>query len=658
MKKSKVMLFGAMALTAGLALAACGSSQSSNADKTYSYIFVSNPDTLDYITSTRDSTSSITTNLIDGLLENDQYGNLIPSMAESWTVSKDGLTYTYKIRQGAKWYTSEGEEYADVTAHDFVTGLKYAADKKAENLYLVQDSIKGLADYVEGKSSDFGTVGVKAVDDYTLQYTLNQPETYWNSKTTASILSPVNEAFLKSKGDDFGSVTPSSILSNGPYLFKSFTSKSLIEFDKNPNYWDKDNVKIEKVKLSFFDGSDQDSLARGFLEGNYSDGRIFPTSSVFNQLKKGNEDKITYTPQNSITFYYLFNVNRQSYKQTMKQSDKEKTDSLAAMQNKDFRQAVNFAFDRHAYAAQTNGEDGADRILRNTLIPSDFVQIGGKNFGDIVNEKIINYGTEWSNINLNDAQPAFLNAEKAKAAFAKAKETLQAEGVTFPIHLDMPVDQTATTKVQRVQSFKQSVEETLGTDNVVIDIQQLQKDEVLNITYFAETAAGEDWDISDNVGWNPDFADPSTYLDIIKPSVGENTKTYLGFDSGTDNAAAKKVGLNDYEKLVTEAGNETIDVTKRYDKYAAAQAWLTDSALIIPTTSLTGRPILSKMVPFTMPFAFSGNKGTSDPLLYKYLELQDKAVTVDEYQKAQDKWMKEKEESNKKAQEELAKHVK
>ena len=71
MKKSKVMLFGAMALTAGLALAACGSSQSSNADKTYSYIFVSNPDTLDYITSTRDSTSSITTNLVDGLLEND-----------------------------------------------------------------------------------------------------------------------------------------------------------------------------------------------------------------------------------------------------------------------------------------------------------------------------------------------------------------------------------------------------------------------------------------------------------------------------------------------------------------------------------------------------------------------------------------------------------
>ena len=107
----------------------------------------------------------------------------------------------------------------------------------------------------------------------------------------------------------------------------------------------------------------------------------------FAELKKGNEDKITYTPQNSVTFYYLFNVNRQSYKQTMKQSDKEKTDSRAAMQNKDFRQAINFAFDRHTYAAQTNGEEGADRILRNTVTPSDFVQVGDKNFGDVVNER-------------------------------------------------------------------------------------------------------------------------------------------------------------------------------------------------------------------------------------------------------------------------------
>ena len=653
MKKSQALLLGAGILSASFLMAACGSTQSNAADKTYSYVFASNPDTLDYITSTRGSTSSITTNLIDGLLENDKYGNLVPSMAESWTVSKDGLTYTYKIRQGAKWYTSEGEEYAEVTAHDFVTGLKYAADKKAENLYLVQDSIKGLADYVEGKTSDFETVGVKAVDDYTLQYTLNKPESYWNSKTTGGILSPVNEAFLKSKGDDFGSVTPSSILSNGPYLFKSFTSKSLIEFEKNPNYWDKDNVKIEKVKLSFYDGSDQDSLARGFLEGNYTDGRIFPTSSVFDQLKKGNEDKITYTPQNAVTFYYLFNVNRQSYNQTMKQTDKEKTDSRLAMQNKDFRQAINFAFDRHAYAAQTNGEDGADRILRNTVTPSNFVQIGGKNFGDAVNEKIVNYGTEWSNINLNDAQPAFLNADKAKAEFAKAKESLQAEGVTFPIHLDMLVDQTAKLDVQQASSFKQTVEETLGSDNIVIDVIQLSPDEKDNATFFADTAEQKDYDI-DISGWSGDYSDPKTYLDLLDPESGSQLKN-LGLTPGKDNDVKEKIDLSTYKKLLYAAENEVENTQTRYEKFAEVQAWLTDSALFLPVQSGGANSIFRKTVPFTGAFSFVGHKGDADN--YKYVELQKEPVTAKQYQELYEKWQKEKAESNKKAQEDLAKHV-
>ena len=109
-------------------------------------------------------------------------------MAEDWSVSKDGLTYTYKLRKDAKWYTSEGEEYAPVTSQDFVTGLKYAADKKSEALYLVQESVAGLDDYINGKTKDFSTVGVKAIDDQTVQYTLTRPEPYWNSKTTSTIL--------------------------------------------------------------------------------------------------------------------------------------------------------------------------------------------------------------------------------------------------------------------------------------------------------------------------------------------------------------------------------------------------------------------------------------------------------------------------------------
>ena len=142
------------------------------------------------------------------------------------------MTYTYKLRKGVKWYTSEGEEYAEVRAQDFVTGLKHAADGKSDGLSLIQDSIKGLAEYVSGESNDFSTVGVKAIDDYTVQYTLNQPESFWNSKVTTATMLPVNEEFLNSQGKDYGAATPSGILYNGPYILKNFTSKSVIEYEK------------------------------------------------------------------------------------------------------------------------------------------------------------------------------------------------------------------------------------------------------------------------------------------------------------------------------------------------------------------------------------------------------------------------------------------
>ncbi len=660
MKSSKLLALAGVTLLAAATLAACsGSSSNAKGEKTFSYIYETDPDNLNYLTTGKAATANITSNVIDGLLENDRYGNFVPSMAENWSVSKDGLTYTYTLRKDAKWYTSEGEEYAEVKAQDFVTGLKYAADKKSDGLYLVQESIKGLDAYVKGEITDFSQVGIKALDDYTVQYTLNKPESFWNSKTTMGVLAPVNEEFLNSKGDDFAKGTdPSSILYNGPFLLKSIVAKSSVEFEKNPNYWDKDNVHLDKVKLSFWDGQDTNKPTEAFKDGSFTMARLFPTSASYSETEKTFKDNIVYTQQDSTTYLVGTNIDRQSYKYTSKTTDEEKASTKKALLNKDFRQAIAFGFDRTAYASQVNGASGATKLLRNLFVPPTFVQADGKNFGELVKEKLVTYGDEWSNVNLDDAQDGLYNPDKAKAEFAKAKAALQAEGVKFPIHLDMPVDQTNTTKVQRVQSFKQSVEENLGSDNVVIDIQQLQKDDVQNITYFAETAAGEDWDISDNVGWSPDYIDPSTYLDIIKPSVGENTKTYLGFDSGTNNAAAKQVGLEDYEKMVVEAGEETTDVSKRYEKYAAAQAWLTDSALLIPTTSQTGRPMLSKMVPFTLPFAYSGNKGMSEALLYKYLEVQDKAVTTEEYQKAQEKWLKEKEESNKKAQEDLANHVK
>ena len=652
MKKSKAKYatLAGVVLSAGILLSACGNS--STASKTYNYVYSSDPSSLNYLAENRSTTTDIVTNLVDGLMENDQYGNYVPSLAEDWTVSQDGLTYTYKLRKDAKWYTADGDEYAPVTAQDFVTGLKYAADKKSEALYLVQESVAGLDDYITGKTSDFSTVGIKALDDQTVQYTLARPEPYWNSKTTSTILFPVNADFLKSKGDDFGKVDPSSILYNGPFLMKSFVSKSVIEYKKNPNYWDAKNVFVDDVKLTYFDGSDQDALARNFTEGVYSYARLYPNSSSFEGIKEKNKDNIIYSMQDATSYFLNFNLDRKSYKFTSKTSDAEKKSTQEAVLNKNFRQAINFAYDRTAYGAQSQGEEGATKILRNLVVPPNFVSINGKDFGEVVASKMVNYGKEWQGINFADAQDPYYNPEKAKAKFAEAKKELQAKGVQFPIHLDKTIDLANNAEIQGINSMKQSIESVLGADNVVIDVHQLSTEDYDSSGYLAQTAAQKDYDLY-NGGWTADYQDPSTYLDVFNVNSGGLMQN-LGIEPGEANDKAKAVGLDVYTQMLEEANKEQ-DPAKRYEKYADAQAWLVDSSLAIPNVSLGGTPVLRKTVPFSEPFSQAGNKGIES---YKYLKVQDKTVTKDEYEKAKEKWLKEKEESNKKAQEELAKHVK
>ena len=654
--KSKKWLLGAGAvLSAALLLTACGQSEKKvDAPKTFSYVYAMDPSSLDYSVTSKSSTSDVIANVVDGLLENDKYGNLIPSLAEDWSVSKDGLTYTYKLRKGVKWYTSDGEEYAEVKAKDFVTGLKHAADGKSDGLSLIQDSIKGLAEYVSGESNDFSTVGVKAIDDYTVEYTLNKPESFWNSKVTTATMLPVNEEFLNSKGSDYGAPTPSGILYNGPYFLKSLTSKSVIEYEKNPNYWDKDNVKIDNIKLTFYDGSDQESLIRSFTQGAYTTARLFPTSSNFESTKQEYGDKIVYSPQEATSYYLTVNVNRQSYNKTAKTDEAQKTSTKEALLNKNFRQALNFALDRHSYTAQLNGEEGANKIIRNSLVPHDYVQVGEKTFGELAQAELVSYGDQWKDVALTDGKDTIYSPEKAKAAFAKAKEELQAKGVTFPIHLDIPVEQTDVIAVQQTNSLKQSIESSLGTENVIVDVLQMTDNEKLSITSQAKVPSQKDYDLN-GTGWGPDYQDPATYLNILDAKKGSALK-HLGIKRGNDPEVMAQVGLDEYKKLLDDAAAETSDLNKRYEKYAKAQAWVSDSSLLIPVASSGGSPTVSRTVPFTKAYSQVGIKG--DPFVFKGLELQNDVVTAKEYEEAFKKWQQEKIETNAKYQKELEKHVK
>lgn len=653
MIKMKKRLIGTgLVLATGILLSACG--QSNTDTSTYSSTFSANPTTFNYLLDYYADNTAVITNLVDGLLENDSYGNLVPALAEDWSVSSDGLTYTYKLRKDAKWYTADGEEYASVKAQDFVTGIKYAADNKGQAMDLIQNSIKGLNDYVTGVTNDFSTVGVKALDDYTVEYTLTRPEPYWNSKTTNSILFPVNEEFLKSKDKDFGTLTPDSILYNGPYLLKDFTSKSSIEYVKNPHYYDHDKVTIEKVKLAYFDGSDQEMTIRNFESGAYSIAGVYPNSSNYAKIKEKYQDNIVYSLQDKTSWYFNFNVNRKTYNHTAKTTDEQKKSAQTAILNKNFRQAINFGIDRTAYSAQSNGEEAASKTLRNTLVPTTFVQVGDKTFGEVTASKLVNYGTEWSGINLADAQDAYFNKEKAQAKFAEAKKELEAQGVTFPIHLDVPVDQTNKNAVSGMNSVKQTLETVLGSDNIVIDVQQLSTDDFGNVAFLAPNPAARDYDLNFD-GWVGDYQDPSTYLDPFNAETGFYLKIF-GLDAKEDQELIKSLGLDIYTKLLKEADAENKDVTKRYEKYAEAQAWMIDNSLVMSAMSNGGTASVTKVTPFTRAYSLVGIKGDGNN--YKYMRLQKDPVTKKQFDEAKAKWEEESKKAIEKSQKEFENHVK
>ena len=652
MNTKKRVLSAGLTVAAALLLTACG--QSGSDTKTYSSTFSGNPTTFNYLLDYYADNTSIITNLVDGLLENDNHGNLVPSLAEDWSVSSDGLTYTYKLRKDAKWFTADGEEYAPVKAQDFVTGIKYAVDNKSQAIDLIQNSIKGLNDYITGADSDFSKVGVKAIDDQTVEYTLARPEPYWNSKTTNSILFPVNEEFLNSKGKDFGTLSPDSILYSGPYLLKDFTSKSSIEYVKNPHYYDHDKVSIEHVKLAYFDGSDQELTIRNFESGAYSIAGVYPNSSNFAKTKEKYKDNIVYSLQDKTSWYFNFNVNRKAYNHTSKTTDEQKKSTETAVLNKNFRQAVNFALDRTAYSAQSNGEEAASKTLRNTLVPPTFVQVGDKTFGEVVASKLVNYGTEWSDINLADAQDAYFNKEKAQAKFAEAKKELASQGVTFPIHLDVAVDQTNKNAVTGMNSVKQTLESVLGADNIVIDVQQLSTDDFNNVAFLAPTPADRDYDLNFD-GWVGDYQDPSTYLNPFNAEDGFYLKIF-GLDAKEDKAKIASLGLDTYTKMLKDADSENKDVVKRYEKYAEAQAWMIDNSLLMSAMSNGGTASVTKVTPFTRGYSLVGIKGDGNN--YKCMKLQKDTVTTKQYEEAKTKWEQESKKAIEKAQKEAEKHVK
>ena len=621
--------------------------------KDYVTYFGTDIRSMNYLNDSRATNSYHTANFIDGLVEHDKYGILRPALAESWKSNENFTVWTFNIRKGVKWMTGDFEVYGEVKAQDWVDSMKYMLDNKSQLSYLYEGFVKNAAEYAAGKVTDFSAVGVKAKSDYVLEYTLEKPVSFFDTLLTYNAYWPANGEFLASKGKDFGKPEKNSILYNGAYILTNFTSKSVIEYDPNPSYWDKAHVYVQHVKWVYYDGKDPDSLFNNFDAGTFVAAPLYTDNeALFTRAQAKYKDYIYRGKQNSTTFMYTFNYDRNAFASTADptkgvspKSDKAKADTKIAVLNRNFRKALFFGIERTAVLAQRNGEVNKFANLRNIWTNPDLAaDKAGKDYSKYVEDalKARNPADFPASFKVADAQDPYYNPTKAKAYMAKAKAELTAKGVKFPVELDMIDDISYTKGIKMDQSLKAGLEALFGADVVKVNLIEADEDNYYASTYFAETGAQSNFDLGNYTGWGPDYGDPYTFLQTLEPGSYKGAMLqFFGLDAvdeGTDKAAATAIGLYDYAKKVEVANGIYNDISKRFKLFAEAEAQIIDDAVILPWMSGGGTFVLSRVVPYTLPVAAYG----SDEYKFKGVIVGEKVVSVAEREKAKAQWEKEK----------------
>lgn len=606
--------------------------------------------TLDYVYNNKSSNGDYVNNFVEGLLTQDNHGKLVPGIASEWSCNDDASEWYFTIRDDAVWSTSAGEEYDAVTAEDFVTGLKHAVDSKSETLGLVADLIVGLREYSEG-TGKWEDVGIKA-DGNQLTYTLTGPCGYFDGMTTYTILWPINAEFLESKGSDFGAVEPDSILYNGCYILSSLVPAQEVRFDANPNYYDAKNVFVQHVVVTYSDGKDPAQNFNMFVNGEV-------TSTTVNQslpeiVAKAAElyPDNQYKSMTTATSYWgAFNWDRQMYAlyndpsvSTTNKTDAQKADAKAAILNADFRRAVYAAYSAHAVEAITLGEEHADGVIRNTLVPYTFAMTtDGRSYGSIVEKYAAELVADYEGIDLNDGHDAWYNPELAKTFAERAKEELGDSVSEWPIHIDVPVYAASENQKNMQLAMKKSIEDAIG-DYVVIDLQFLEGNSSVYYSSFYNMPTGEEnsIDLVFGAGWGPDYGDPLTYLHCYDVHDGDMLN-YSGINIGSQGqseeqkAVLETLGLNEVQEVVDQATAATGD--ERIELFAKAEAMLLTNGILRPYSTSGANISISKVKPFTVGYGLYGQAAYNQVPYFKYMQLLDEPVTTAEYEAAKEAWM-------------------
>lgn len=535
-------------------------------------------------------------NLVEGLVETDRYGRPVPCIAESWEHNDDYSVWTFKLKDNIYWVDSSGAptEYK-VTADDFVSGMRYVSEPNhsASSFSTIRGVINGLYDYYYRLVDiDDGTetaitrpdaeamfdeeVGVKALDELTVEYTLDGSYPYFLSYAQLDLLLPVKQEFLDKVGEEYG-LTKENMLYNGGYYISSWTLDKEVVFTKNEHYWDKDNITLDKLSWEFV--SDGISSLELFKRGDITSTSL--SSEEVASVRGSEWEKYVYLSEKTVTTYwYSFNFATKN------------PEMAAAVQNENFRKAIFTAIDGVTLSAIWEPED-PEFFCRWTLLPENCMfDNNGKDYTDypaLANYKGIN---------------PFSEAD-AKAYMKKAvAELCEADGVTLkgvsPGKVDMlpvaefnadgklPIDivyssGSSESEMKKATLVKQMLETYIGTEYVNVILAYSSS------SFSADVYDLGNWDlVDDSYGFR--YADPSANLNRCTSDYDISYSTY---------------NIPEFDTMVEKADG-IYDINKRYEAYSKAEAWLLDHAYLKPYMSGGGSYNMTRIVPYTEPGGYFG----------------------------------------------------
>lgn len=598
--RKKTARAAALALTAAMALTACGGGQTAdNGGSTGNTTTETGggeasasaiKDLVTYETPNREQESffilntekandlNVLCNMYSPLIEVDNMGKLQPAVATEWGTEDGGLTWTFKLRDDVKWVDINGNEKADCTAQDWITAMEWVLNfhkNSGNNTSMPLALIAGAEDYYNytkelpaeeamalDTSKMLEMVGIEAPDDYTLIYHCAQNAPYFDTVATSACLYPISQGLIDELGvENMVGMTNENMWYNGPYFETTFTMNNEKVLTANPTYWDKDAVLFDTVTVRMVDPTLQYQLwQNGELDNiELSEADL---RTIYDDENNADHGFLAETRPKKYSYQMHFNFDKKLEDGTPDENWNK------AVANEAFRLSMYYGLDLNKYWARTNFIaplhcENVAYTMKGLLYYSD-----GTDYVDKVVEKL---GLPES----DGTSSRRYDAAKAEEYKKQAMEELAAKGVTFPVNIDYYIIAGDQNALDKATVLKQVFAEGLGEDYINFNIKTYVSSQSKEVV---QPALGSFY-IN---GWGADYGDPANFIDQERYGYDQAyySMNYSRINEATDEDLIAT--YKEFSELAEKAGEIYDDTDARYDAYADAEVYLLQHALTIP----------------------------------------------------------------------------